>query len=278
MEIHRHEADGGRDRMIWIAAYALGGALVGFLGGLLGIGGGMTLVPLLAAMFTAQGFAHEHIVHMALATAMAAAIFTSSAGAREHHKRRAVDWGVVKRMAPGMLIGTLASTAASGWVPQQKLALAFAAVVYAASAQMVLGKKPEAVRSLPGALPLFTVGALIGIAAGLVSAGGAFLSMPFMVFCGVPVITAIGTGAALSVPVALMGSIGYAVAGWNVAALPPYSLGFIYLPALAAMACTSVLTAPFGARLAHRLPLPVLRRIFALLLFILATRMLVSYW
>jgi uncharacterized membrane protein YfcA len=264
--------------MTWIAAYAVGGALVGFLAGMLGIGGGMTLVPLLSAMFTAQGFAHDHIVHLALATAMAAAIFTSAAGAHEHHRRRAVDWSIVKRMAPGMLIGTLASTVASGWVPQQILALAFAAVVYAASAQMLLGKKPQATRSLPGALPVFLVGVLIGIAAGLVSAGGAFLSMPFMVFCGVPVITAIGTGAALSIPVAIMGSLGYVAAGWNIAALPPYSLGFIYLPALAAMACASVLTAPYGAALAHRLPLRALRRVFALLLFILATRMLLSYW
>jgi uncharacterized membrane protein YfcA len=264
--------------MTWIAAYVLGGAVVGFLAGMLGIGGGMTLVPLLAAMFTAQGYTHDHIVHLALATAMAAAVFTSAAGAREHHKRRAVDWHIVKRMAPGMLIGTLVATIASGWVPQRQLALAFAVVVYAASAQMVLGKKPRAARTLPGSLPLFGVGALIGAAAGLVSAGGAFLSMPFMVFCGVPIITAIGTGAALSVPVALMGSIGYAAAGWNVAGLPPYSLGFIDLPALAALSCASVLTAPFGARLAHRMPIQTLRRIFALLLFVLATRMLVSYW
>ncbi len=229
--------------MIWLLAYALGGVTAnGFFAGMLGIGGGMTLVPLLSAMFTAQGFAHDHIVHLALATAMAAAIFTSAAGAHEHHKRRAVDWDIVRRMAPGMLVGTLASTVASGWVPQQILALAFAAVVYGASAQMILGKKPAAVRKLPGSLPLFCVGALIGVAAGLVSAGGAFLSMPFMVFCGVPVITAIGTGAALSVPVAVMGSLGYVAAGWNIATRIARSTAwaFFYLPALAAMACSPV--------------------------------------
>ena len=264
--------------MIWLAAYAAGGAVVGFLAGLLGIGGGMTMVPLLAALFTAQGYSHDHIVHMALATAMACAVFTSAAGAREHHRRRAVDWNVVKRMAPGMLVGTLAATLVTGWVPQQQLALAFAAIVYAASAQMALGKKPQAARGLPGAPALFGVGAAIGMAAGLVSAGGAFLSMPFMVFCGVPILTAIGTGAALSVPVSIMGSIGYGAAGWNVPGLPPYSVGFIYLPAVVALSCTSVLTAPFGASLAHRMPIAILRRIFALLLFTLATRMLVSYW
>jgi len=111
-----------------------------------------------------------------------------------------------------------------------------------------------------------------------VSAGGAFLSMPFMVFCGVPMIVAIGTGAAIGVPLAVAGSIGYIIAGWNVPGLPPYSIGFIYLPALAAMVCASVITAPYGARLAHRLPVSSLRRGFALLLFLIATKMLLSYW
>jgi len=264
--------------MIWLAAYVAGGTVIGFLAGLLGIGGGMTIVPLLAFLFTAQHFAPDHVVHLALATAMASIIFTSSASVREHHKRRAVDWAIVKRMAPGMLLGTLAATLASGWVPQQHMALAFAVVVYAASVQMALGKKPKAARSLPGPVPTFIIGVAIGIAAGLVSAGGAFLSMPFMVFCGVPMIVAIGTGAAIGVPLAVAGSIGYIIAGWNVPGLPPYSIGFIYLPALAAMVCASVITAPYGARLAHRLPVSSLRRGFALLLFLIATKMLLSYW
>jgi len=264
--------------MIWLLAYGLTGAVIGVLAGMLGVGGGMTIVPIFASMFAAQHFAPNHIVHLALATAMASAIFTSSAGVREHHKRNAVDWSIVTRMAPGMVLGSLGATLASGWVPQRILALSFALIVFVAGMQIALSKKPKAGRGLPGPLALICVGVVIGVVAGLVSAGGAFLSMPFMVFCGVPIITAIGTGAALSVPVAVMGSVGYILAGWNAEGLPPYSLGFIYLPALFALACTSMLTAPFGARLAHRLPVPILRRIFAVLLFVLAAKMLWSYW
>ena len=263
---------------LWLAAYAVSGACIGVFAGMLGVGGGMTIVPVFAIMFGAQHFAPNHIVHISLATAMASIIFTSAASVREHHKRNAVDWSVVVRMAPGMLVGTLGATLVSGWVPQRVLALCFAFIVTLAGLQIGLNRKPKAARTLPGTLPMFGVGLFIGIVAGLVSAGGAFLSMPFMVLCGVPIITAIGTGAALSVPVAIMGSIGYVISGWNAEGLPPYSLGFIYLPALIAMVCTSMLTAPFGARLAHRLPVQILRRCFAVLLFVLAARMLWSYW
>ena len=264
--------------MTWLAGYALAGALIGFVAGMLGVGGGMMLVPIMVALFGAQGFVAGHLVHLALGTAMASIVFTSGASVREHHKLGAVDWAIVKRMTPGMITGTLVATAASGLVPQRELALAFAVIVICAAIQMFFGKKPKAERTLPGPVPLFLVGTAIGVIAGLVSAGGAFVAMPFMMFCGVRAIVAIGTAAALSVPVAVMGTIGYAIAGWNVAGLPPYSVGFIYLPALAAIVCTSVLTAPFGARLAHRLPVQVLKRCFAVLLLCLAARMLYSFW
>ena len=117
--------------MIWLAAYAACGAVVGFLAGLLGIGGGMTLVPILSALFVAQSLTPDHTVHLALGTAMASIVFTSTASVREHHRHAAVDWDVVKRMVPGMLFGALISTIASGWIPQRTLALAFAAIVYA---------------------------------------------------------------------------------------------------------------------------------------------------
>jgi uncharacterized membrane protein YfcA len=122
------------------------------------------------------------------------------------------------------------------------------------------------------------VGLAIGMISGLVSAGGTFLSMPFMLWCGVPMRRAIGTGAALGLPVALLGTTGYVVSGWSASGLPPWSLGFVYLPALAAVVLASVMTAPYGARAAHRMPVATLRRVFALVLYALATRMLVTYW
>ncbi|HEY6135159.1 MAG TPA: sulfite exporter TauE/SafE family protein, partial [Rubrivivax sp.] len=133
-------------------------------------------------------------------------------------------------------------------------------------------------RGLPGPAGLWGVGTGIGVIAGLVSAGGTFLSMPFMLFCGVPMRRAVGTGAALGVPIALLGTLGYVVSGWSVAGLPAWALGFVHLPALAALVLASMLTAPMGARAAHRLPAAALKRVFALVLYVLAARMVVTYW
>jgi uncharacterized membrane protein YfcA len=261
----------------WLLAYFATGAFVGFLAGLLGIGGGMTLVPVLAAMYSAQQFAPEHTVHLALGTGMASVMFTSSASVRAHHRLGGVDWALVRRMGPGMVAGTLFATALSGSVSQRALALAFAAIVYAGATQLVLGRKPSPGRTLPATPALASIGVLIGVVCGLVSAGGAFMTVPFMLFCGVAMTTAIGTGAALGVPVAIVGTIGFMFSGWHAPELPPWSLGFVYLPALLGIVAGSVLTAQLGARAAHRLPVATLRRIFAALLYVLATKMLWTY-
>jgi len=264
--------------VIWLAAYAAVGAFVGFLAGLLGIGGGMTLVPILAALFSAQALTTDHTVHMALATGMASVMFTSSSSVREHNRLGSVDWSIVRRLAPGMVAGTLLSTLGSGWISQRTLALCFAVIVYGGAAQLLLGKKPHAGRTVPGPVGTSIVGLLIGIVCGLVSAGGAFLTVPFMLFCGVVMQTAIGTAAAVGIPVAVIGTVGFIVSGWRVEALPPHTLGFVFLPALVALVLGSIFTAPIGARMAHRLPVATLKRVFAGLLFILATKMVVTYW
>jgi uncharacterized membrane protein YfcA len=144
--------------------------------------------------------------------------------------------------------------------------------------QLLLGRKPKAARTLPGAGGTLLIGLVIGVICGLVSAGGAFLTVPFMLFCGVAMQTAIGTAAAVGIPVAVIGTVGFVVTGWHVASLPAWSIGFVFLPALAALVVASTLTAPFGARAAHRLPVTTLKRVFALLLIALATRMVAAYW
>jgi uncharacterized membrane protein YfcA len=264
--------------MLWLPAYAAAGAIVGFLAGLLGIGGGMTLVPVLSALFVAQALTPDHTVHLALGTAMASIVFTSSASVREHHRHAAVDWQVVRRIVPGMLLGALLSTAASGWIAQRTLALAFATIVFAGATQILVNRKPSAHASMPAAPVVFGVGTLIGIISGLVSAGGTFLTVPFMLYSGVRMHTAIGTGAAIGIPVAIVGTIGYVVSGWRVESLPAWSVGFVYLPALALLVAGSVVTAPMGARYAHKLPVATLRRVFACLLYVLALKMVITYW
>jgi len=124
---------------------------------------------------------------------------------------------------------------------------------------------------------LVAIGVVVGVICGLASAGGAFLTVPLMLSWGVVLSRAIGTAAAIGVPVAVVGMIGHVIAGWGVPGLPSWSLGFIHLPALAAVVAASVLTAPFGARLAHRMPVALLKRIFAVLLYALATKMIVAY-
>jgi uncharacterized protein len=262
----------------YYALYMLAGALVGFLAGLLGIGGGMMLVPMLSAIFTAQQFAPDHIVHLCLATGMASVIFTSSSSVRSHHARGAVDWHIVKRMALPMILGTLSSSFASGWIEQKTLALGFVAIVYGGAYQIYTGKKPKAGRTMPSTPWLWVFGLPIGFICGFVSAGGTFLTVPLMLYFGVAMHTAVGTGAALGVPVALFGTLGFILSGWKIPGLPDPHLGFVFLPALIALVAVSVLTAPLGANLAHRLPTQTLKKVFALSLFLVATRMLVKYW
>ena len=264
--------------MTWFAAYLAAGAFIGFLAGLLGIGGGMTLVPVLAALFSAQHFAPDHIVHLSLATAMASVVFISTASVREHYKLGAVDFSIFKRMVPGMVAGTLFSTVAAGWIAQRHLALSFALIVFGGATQMILNRKPKPGRTLPGAVPLFIFSSAVGVISGLVSAGGAFLTMPFMIMCGVPMRTAIGTGAAMGIPIAVIGTLGYVISGWSVSGLPPWSAGFVNLIALTGLVITSVIVAPYGARAAHRLPVLTLKRIFAGCLYLLAAKMLLTYW
>jgi uncharacterized membrane protein YfcA len=254
--------------------YLLLGAGAGFLAGLLGIGGGVVQVPLLVFLFSAQGIAPEQVLHLALGTAMASIVFTAASSVRAHQRHRAVDWSIVKRMAVGVAAGVALAAFIAGRAPTRALAIFFTAFVYCAAAQLFFNLRPNAQRALPGTLGMFIAGALVGGISSLVAAGGGLLSVPFLTWCNVRVHHAIGTAAAVGFPLALAGSIGYIANGWGEAGLPSGSLGYIYLPALFWIVLASMPAAPIGARLAHRTPTGKLRKIFALLLFLTATRML----
>jgi uncharacterized membrane protein YfcA len=150
--------------------------------------------------------------------------------------------------------------------------------MFYAAVQMFFEVKPKASRQLPGAAGLFAVGAGIGGLSSVLAAGGAFLSIPFLARCNVPLKRAIGTAAANGFPIAVAGTIGYVLNGLRVAGLPEGSLGFVHVPALALIVAASMPVAPLGARLAHRLPVRRLRIVFALLLLALALRMLANLW
>ncbi len=264
--------------MEWWWAYLAIGVTVGFLAGLFGIGGGMVMVPMLVFVFTAKGLPAEHMMHLSLATSMATIVFTSLSSVRAHHRHDAVDWAVARAMAPGIVVGALAATLTAGFVPTRPLAIFFTGFMFYAAMQMFIEVKPKPLRQLPGAVGLFGVGAGIGALSSVLAAGGAFLSIPFLAWCNVPLKRAIGTAAANGFPIAAAGTAGYVLNGLRVDGLPEGSLGFVYLPALALIVLASMPTAPLGARLAHRLPLRRLRIVFALMLFGLALRMLVNLW
>ena len=261
----------------WLA-YLGTGAVVGFAAGLLGIGGGVVMVPLLVWTFTSHGLPAEHVVHLAIGTALAAMVFTSIASMRAHHARGAVDWPIARAMATGMLAGSFIAALIAGFIPTRPLAVGFTVLVFYAATQILLDLKPPGSRDLPGPLGLFSVGAFIGAVSTMLAAGGAFLTIPFLAWCKVPLRRAIGTAAANGLPIAIAGTAGYILHGLRVDGLPRPSLGYVYLPALALVVTTSMLAAPLGARLAHSLPVKRLRTIFAMLLYFFAVKMLVGVW
>jgi uncharacterized membrane protein YfcA len=258
---------------LYIGALVLLGACTGFAAGLLGIGGGMLLVPFLTVLFTWRGYPAEQIVHMAIATSLATILFTSVSSVRAHDQRGAVLWRVVWLLAPGILLGSLIGAQIAGRLPTFWLSVIFAVFVGFSAMQILRDRKPRATRELPRGAGMFSVGSVIGFISSLVGAGGGFMSVPFMIWHNVPIHSVVGTSAALGFPIAAAGTIGYILAGYGDPGLPPGTLGFVYLPALFAIAVASVVTAPLGARIAHSLDRRFMQRIFAGLLFVLAAFM-----
>lgn len=261
---------------IWWLTYPLLGIFGGFVAGLFGVGGGLTLVPFLYMLFVAQGFPADHVMHLALGTSMATIVFTSISSMRAHHSHGAVRWDIVRSMAPGLVLGTFGGSLFVGMVPTGPMTAIFVIIVYYASVQMMLDFKPKAHRQMPQDVGRFVAGGVIGVISSLVAAGGGFLSVPFMLFCNVAVHQAVGTSAALGFPIAVAGAIGYMVAGMGDTGLPQYTFGYIYLPAFFGIVVMSITMAPFGAKLAHRLPVKKLKRMFGAFLALLASKMLYS--
>jgi uncharacterized membrane protein YfcA len=259
----------------FVALLLVVGAATGFAAGLLGIGGGMLLVPFLTMILTAQRIDAGLAVKMAIATSMATIMFTSIASVRAHHRRGAVRWDLVRGLAPGIVVfGFVAGAGVFAVIKGHVLALFFAAFVAFSATQMLLDRKPAPSRQMPGPMGQAAAGGVIGFLSGLVGAGGGFISVPFMVWRNIPIHNAIATSAALGFPIALANSAGYIFSGMRESGLPKGSLGFIYLPALVSVAAASVLTAPLGARAAHALDTKRLKRVFAGLLYVLAAYML----
>ncbi len=258
---------------LFLAGYLGLGLVAGFVAGLLGVGGGLVMVPFLTWAFAVQGYTADYNIHLALATSLGVIVLTSVSSLRAHHEHGAVDWAVVGRLAPGILAGTLLGSLAAAWLTDFSLKVFFTLFLFYAATQMLLGFKPAPGRAFPGWIGASLAGGGIGLVSSWVGIGGGTLTVPFLLWCAVDLRRAIGTSSAVGFPIAVAGTAGYVISGQSVPGLPPHSLGFVHLPALLAIAAGAWLTAPLGARATHRWPVARLKRIFAGLLYLFGVRM-----
>ena len=255
--------------------YILCGATAGFLSGLLGIGGGLVVVPLLNMIFRLQGdIPSELIMHLAVGTSLSSILFTAVSSARSHAKRGGVLWDYVKGLAPAIVLGTLSASWLASRMSTAGLRGFFVIFLVCVATQMLIDFYPHPRKNMPGQGALAAAGFTIGSVSSLVGLGGGSMSVPFLRWCGVEMRKAVGTSAAISWPIAVTGTIGFIIVGWNAPYLPEWSLGYISLPATLGIACSSVFFAPLGVKLSHALPVSTLRRFFAVFLYLTACEML----
>ena len=264
--------------MDWWWAYLAVGVFVGFFSGLLGIGGGSAMVPLLAFIFAAKGFDAQYVVHLALGTCIAAILFTSTSSVRSHHRHKAVNWRVLARLGPGVAVGAVAGSALARLLDARLLAIVFTVLVYYAATLMLIERRVQPNREGAGSAGTWAMGGVVGLFSTLTATGGAAMVVAYLVRRNISVHEAIGTASAASLSLAFVGTISYIALGASVPGLPKWSVGFVYLPALAWIVVASMLLAPVGAAVAHRTPGRTLRRVFAVVLYALATGMLVRFF
>ncbi len=255
--------------------YAVLGAVAGVLAGLLGIGGGLVIVPGLLFLFHLQDFESSFLSHIAIGSSLAIIIPTALSSLLAHHKRGAIDWPVVLKLTPGLMFGALCGAWLASWFSTDLLKTVFGLFLLIVAFQMLSGLAPGPGKPRrQGASFFFSMGSVIGAVSGLVGIGGGTMTVPFLVWRGKPLPRAVATSAACGLPIAIAGTLGFMLMGEGVGM--PSSIGFVYWPAVIAVGAFAVLMAPFGARLAHSLPVPVLKKWFAWLLLVVGMRLLIS--
>ncbi len=259
---------------IILILYLLTGIIGGLLAGLLGVGGGIVIVPALYYLFSWQGFSNSHVMQLAVATSLATIVFTSVASIRAHHLRGAVHWPTLRALLPGVIAGAVLGGLLARWIASDWLRMLFGLFEIAVALQIGFGAKPAAHRSLPATAGVSAAGGVIGGLSALLGIGGGTLVVPFLLWCNVTMHKAVATAAACGLPIAIAGTLTFILSGWTVPDLPEHSLGYVYWPAALAIVSTSFVTAPLGAQLAHALPVMTLKRLFAVLLAIIGLRML----
>lgn len=262
--------------MSFILWYLALGVVAGLLAGMLGVGGGIVVVPALIWIFKQEGVQPEVLTHLAIGTSLAGIIFTSLSAIRAQHKRGAIDWPVVRMLVPATLLGGLVSGYLAGYIPAATLKTLFSLFLIAVSVQLLANWQAAPHWKLPGPKGLWGVGLGIGSLSAMMGIGGGTIAVPFLSACNVEMKRAIAISSTLGFPIAVLGAAGFVASGWRHAGLPAWSLGYVDLPVLLAVGATSVAVAPYGVKLAHHLPVARLKRIFGLLLLLVALQMLLG--
>lgn len=258
---------------------ALLGSGVGFLAGLLGIGGGLVIVPVLSSILLHfDVLPAEQVVVSAIATSLASILFTSTSSAIAHHKNGNVPWGLAPWVMTGVAFGALISGFMAALLPEQVVRIVFAVSVVLIALKMFLSSKKDAPteRQMPNKGLLTILTTITGGLSAMIGIGGGALLVPLLTFFSIDMKKAIGCASACGIVIALFGSIGYISSGSTYFALADGFAGFVYLPALAGIVCTSWFTAPLGAKSTQSLPVSTIKKIFAVLLLTMAVKMVIS--
>ena len=263
--------------MIFISYMALG-AISGLLAGLFGIGGGIIVVPVLVVAFTLQGIDPEILFYMAIATSLANIIFTSVSAIRIHQKKSAIQWFIAKPIALGMLLGSVVGVNTALSIPALYLQASFGVFAIFIGVRMMRSAGIQGSLAIPSSVGLSSVGVGIGWVSVLFGIGGGNLLVAWLSNRGLTIQKAIATASACGFAIAISGAISNAVLGYENPLLPPFSLGYIYLPALTGLVATSFISASYGSKLAHRLSQKMLKQLFAWMLLLAGLRMFISVW
>lgn len=259
-----------------LVLYCLLGTFAGITAGLLGVGGGLIIVPVLIAIWQSSGFENAYQMQLAIGTSLATIVLTSLSSIRAHHHHGSVQWNIVWSLTPGILVGTWLGAILATRLPGDVLRNIFGIFELLIATQMAFAVRPAPQRILPGVMGMSAAGTVIGSISAIIGIGGGTMTVPFLAWCNVVIHRAVGTSAACGLPIAVGGAVSYLVLGWRNPGLPEWSAGFVYGPALVGIAVTSMIFAPLGAWLAHRLSISVLRRVFAGFLALLGLWMLLA--
>ena len=259
-----------------ITIYVLTGIFAGVVGGMLGLGGGIVIVPVLHFLFLQQEFPSSVLMHLAVTTSLATIIVTSVSATYAHHNKGAVLWPVVNRFAPGIVIGTAIGALIADSLSSDILRIAFAVFEILVAIQIWFELKPKAQVSLPGTVGMVGSGTGIGLLSTLLGIGGGTLTVPYLLWCNINIRNAVAISSACGFPIAVAGTTALIIAGWDSTDLPPHAMSYLYWPAALIIIAMTVFFAPLGARLAHYLPVKTLKRFFSILLLVVGIKMLMQ--